>query len=167
MTIASATARLVAEMDRLEGASHIILSTNVELRLDGLPRAGGSEPDDPGAALYFKHDQRPRCLACDRWDRVADNITALAKHVEAIRGMDRWGVGTLEQAFGGYLALPPAAEEWWLILDISPDATSAQIDCAYKKLARIKHPDTATGSVNEMTRLNQAKTAAAAAQENG
>jgi hypothetical protein len=34
---------------------------------------------------------------------VADNIAAIAAHIDAIRRQDRYGVGTLDQAFAGYV----------------------------------------------------------------
>ena len=54
-------------------------------------------------------------LACDRWDRPEHNLRAIAKHVEAIRGQERWGVGSVAQAFRGYQALPSRAtgKPWW------------------------------------------------------
>ena len=157
--ISEAVQRLSTEVNRLPGVGHVVLSTNVSVRLDGLPYANQREPDDPGAALYFALEGQPRCLACDRWTRVADNIVAIAKHLDALRGIDRWGVGTMEQAFAGYLALPAAAEEWWLILGVDPDASAAEIDAAYKRLARETHPDTG-GSDAAMATLNQARAAA-------
>lgn len=154
VTIAVARDRLQAEIDRL-GARGVILSTNVELRLDGQPRSDRSEPYDPGVALYFKLKGRDTVLACDRWDRVADNITAIAKHIEAIRGMDRWGVGSIDQVFTGYQALP-APEQWWQVLGVSPAATIDDIDQAYRKLAPTAHPDRG-GSDSAMARLNAAR----------
>lgn len=50
-----ATARdaLIAELERL-GAASIILSTNIPLRKDGLPRASSRQPEDRGVAVYFR-----------------------------------------------------------------------------------------------------------------
>src|SRR5690606_37528542 len=132
--IADANQRLQAELDRLRAKS-VILSTNVELRLDGMPRSDRSPPADPGVALYLRLNGRDTVLACDKWDRVADNIVAIAKHIEALRGQDRWGVGTLEQAFAGYQALP-APEQWWQVLGISEHATADQINAAWRDKAR-------------------------------
>jgi hypothetical protein len=95
--------RLLDELRRL-GATDVVLSSNIPTRLDGLPYSKAREPDDHGVAVYFRIKSQPRVLACDKWDRVADNMAALAAHVEAIRGQLRWGVGSLEQAFGGYKA---------------------------------------------------------------
>lgn len=156
LTVAEAFQRLQNELDLLPAFS-VILSTNVELRLDGLPRSDRSPPADVGAALYFKFRGKDTVLACDRWDRVADNIVAIAKHIEALRGQDRWGVGTLEQAFAGYQALP-APEQWWQVLGVSEHASAEEIKAAYRKLAATAHPD-AGGSDAMMARLNTARDA--------
>ena len=158
LTVADAIQRLSGELGRL-GATQELLSSNVSLRLDGLPRSGQSEAEDPGAAVYFRLGGKPRCLACDRWDRVADNIAAVAQHIDALRRIDRYGVGTLEQAFAGYAALPPSEEEWWLTLGIELDATLQQVEEAFRRLAKERHPDTG-GSHDSMTRLTAAREAA-------
>jgi hypothetical protein len=154
LTVAESRSRLQDELDRL-GAREVILSTNLELRLDGAPRSGQADPGDPGAALYFKLKGRDTVLACDKWDRVADNIAAIAKHIEALRGIERWGVGTIEQAFAGYQALP-APEQWWQVLGLTESATRAEIVVAYRQLASKAHPDTG-GSNAAMARLNAAR----------
>ena len=155
LTVADAIQRLTGELERL-GATQELLSSNVNLRLDGLPRSGQSEPDDPGAAVYFRLTGKPRCLACDRWDRVADNIAAVAQHIDALRRIDRYGVGTMEQAFAGYAALPPATQDWWLVLEVRPDATLEIVEEAFRRLARQHHPDVG-GSHDMMVRLSEAR----------
>ena len=96
--------RLADELDRL-GARYVVLSTNMELRLDGQPRAGQSEPADPGVCVYFQLKDRPTVLPCDRYTTVAGNMAAIAAHIEATRAIERHGVGTLEQMFTGFQAL--------------------------------------------------------------
>lgn len=153
VSIADARERLQRELELL-GAAAVILSTNVELRLDGQPRSDRRAPDDPGVALYFRLDGRDTVLACDRWDRVADNIAAIAKHIEALRGQDRWGVGTLEQAFAGYQALP-APEQWWQVLGCAEDTPQETVERVFRELAKKFHPDRG-GSESEMARINAA-----------
>lgn len=146
VTLAQARERLELELTRLRARTWL-LSTNVVLRLDGYPRSGQGEPSDPGVALYFDVGGTPYCLACDRWDRVADNVCALAKHIEAMRGMDRWGVGSLEQAFRGYAALPARGEtstggDWRALLGLAPTEVDAGvIRTAIKQARRDAHPD--------------------------
>jgi hypothetical protein len=155
LTVPDAISRLATEIGRL-GATREILSTNVPVRLDGLPRSGQAEPADPGAAVYFQLEGQPRCLACDRWNRVADNIAAIAQHIDALRRINRYGVGTIAQVFAGYAALPPSAEDWWLVLGISPTASLEAIDAAFRVKARLYHPDVG-GRHEDMARLNDAR----------
>ena len=159
----AARVRLRDQLDAL-GGRQVVLSTNLELRLDGRPRADRTAPSDPGVALYFKLAGRDTVLACDKWDRVADNIGAIAKHIEALRGQDRWGVGTIEQAFAGYQALPApeGAKDWREVLGLTGAVTLAQIDAAYRAKAHAAHPDKG-GSTEAMARLNAARAAAKAA----
>lgn len=155
-TVAEAINRLQGELDRL-GAQAVVLSTNVELRLDGLPRSDRAPPADPGVAIYFKLKGRDIALACDKWDRVPDNVIALAKHIEAMRGMDRWGVGSVEQAFRGYEALP-APDPWWVTLGLDgPTRSREEISAAYRRVSSLAHPDRPGGSHDRMARVNAAR----------
>lgn len=159
LTVADALRRLTGELGRL-GVTHEVLSTNVAVRLDGLPRSGQGEPTDPGAAVYFRLKNKPLCLACDRWTRVADNIAAIAQHIDALRRIDRYGIGTMEQAFAGYTALPPdAATDWWIILGVTADAPIDVIEKAFRDKAMLAHPDRG-GRLEDMARLNTARDAA-------
>lgn len=155
LSVTEAVERLQGELYRL-GATHEILSTNIRPRLDGSPDSRLSDPPDPGAAVYFRLKGKDRCLACDRWTRVADNIAAIAQHIDALRRIERYGVGTMDQAFAGYAALPASPRDWWIVLQVTPDATSAQVDDAFRRLAKAAHPD-AGGSHEQMARLNAAR----------
>src|SRR3546814_17103392 len=78
-------------------------------------------------------------------------MVAIAKHIEAIRGMDRWGVGSIDQAFAGYQALP-APEQWFQVLGLRASATKHEVDVAYRNKARDAHPDQANGDHAKMQR---------------
>lgn len=161
LTIAEARKRLDLELERLR-ARDVILSTNVELTTYGEPRSGRRPPEDPGAAVYFRLGGKDRVLACDTWTTVAGNIAAIAAHIDCIRGIDRYGVGTLEQAFAGYDALPPPGADnrppWRAVFEFAGDAviTADDIDRRFKMLARRFHPD-AGGSHEAMAQLNEAR----------
>jgi len=103
----------------------------------------------------FRIKGEPRVLACDKWDLCADNMAALAKHVEAIRGQLRWGVGTLAQAFGGYKALPAmeAPKLWNKVLGVSAHASTADVEAARLRLLAKCHPDKG-GSAGEAVNVN-------------
>lgn len=158
LTIAEAIDRLQSELERL-GGRYPVLSTNLELRRDGSPRSGQREPQDPGAAVYFTLKARRVVLACDKWDRAADNIAAIAAHIAAMRGQERWGVGSLEQAFAGYAKLPSpqAARSWRTVLGLGDgEITRERAESRYRELALRHHPDVSGGSHEQMAELTQA-----------
>lgn len=124
--------------------THAVITSNVELRLDGLPYANRRSPDDTGVAVYFELNGRSTVLACDSWSRVECNVHAIAKHLEAMRGQMRWGVGSLDQAFTGYAALPEKAcgTTWWQTLGLEGQpSTSIDVNRAYRRQAKTMHPD--------------------------
>lgn len=157
--------RLQDELRRL-GARNVVISSNLRLRQDGLPIAGQAKVlEDPGVAVYFKLAGKPRVLACDKWTSAADNMAAIAGHIEAIRAQDRYGVGTLDQAFAGYTALPPAGGtqggDWRAELEFGAvdHMTLDIVEARYRALVRTRHPD-AGGSHDAIVRLNAARDAA-------
>jgi hypothetical protein len=105
---------LMAELNRLRATSPI-LSTNIPLKLDGMPYANRSQPQDKGVAVYFQYKKRPMVFACDEWDKIEHNVWAIAKTIEALRGIERWGSGDmLERAFTGFMSLPqPEQKKHW------------------------------------------------------
>ncbi len=160
VSFAKARDELLHELELL-GAIGVLISSNVPLCQDGLPKGTYTEPVDPGVAVYFKLKEKVFALACDKWNWVQDNMRAIGLHVAAIRGMQRWGVGELEQAFAGYEALPPSASkskpknEWWEVLGIAKSASGKEIKEAYLNLAKIHHPDNG-GDNQKMIEINSA-----------
>lgn len=153
-----ATERLERQIEMI-GGEGATLSTNVRLRLDGRPDTRLEDPADPGAAVYFRFKGKATVLACDRYARVADNIAALAAHLDALRRIDRYGVGTIEQALAGYKALPAdTAANWRAVFGFGADSKPSldQVDSAYKQAARLRHPDHG-GTDAEMAHLNRAR----------
>lgn len=139
---------LLKEIDRA-GGTEVVLSTNIELRYDGLPYANRRQPEDRGVAVYFKLDKKDVSLACDRWDKIEHNIYAIAMHIDALRAQDRWGVGTLEQAFRGYVAIPEKTGKDYFE-NIQPYFRKRH----YYRLAKLMHPDRG-GNQAEFTELNR------------
>jgi hypothetical protein len=167
LEVGDGLARLDGELRRL-GARHVVISSNLRLRGDGLPYASQAKKlDDPGVAVYFQLKGEPRVLACDRWNSAADNMAAIAGHIEAIRTQERYGVGTLEQAFAGYAALPPVGGtqggDWRTELEIAPGErlTLEQVEAQYRVLVKKRHPDNG-GSHDAVVRLNLARDASRA-----
>ncbi len=154
-----AVKRLEGELDRL-GAAEVRLTMDVERSLSGKP-IGSTNPFDPGVALYFRLKDKPYVLACDKWARLADNIAAIAAHIEALRGQERWGVSEgVEQAFAGHAALPPP-KTCWQVLGVPEGSNRILINQAFRRLADLAHPDKG-GSDAAMAELNRARDAALA-----
>ena len=140
LTLAEARVRLTRELDLL-GARLPVLSSNVTLRQDGQPRSGLAEPGDPGVAVYFQLDRKPVVLACDRYTTVAQNIAAIAAHIDATRRIERYGVATLEQMFAGFVALPaPIAPDDWRSALGNPRSLD-EAEAAFRERMRRAHPD--------------------------
>ena len=68
--------------------STIVFSTNLELRTNGLPHMGRGQPFDRGVAVYWMQGDKQKVIACDRWNTVKDNLRAVDKTLEALRGID-------------------------------------------------------------------------------
>ncbi len=144
-SFAVARDQLLSELKRLGQVKQIILSTNVELRGDGLPYAGRRMPEDPGVALYFiDRKGRQMALACDRWRHIEDNMRAIEKTIEALRGIERWGSGEmLDAAFTGFQALPasPSVKPWWEVLGVPAHTPTNDVIEQYRRLKQLHHPD--------------------------
>lgn len=130
---------------KLAGGKSPIISTNISLRRDGLPLANQRQPDDPGVAVYYTdRGGRPMCVACDLWDKVEDNMTAVLKTIDAIRGIERWGgQEAADVAFSGFQALPPAKQSrpWWEVLATTRDAPAVRVIDCYRRVKMNAHPD--------------------------
>ncbi len=141
---------------RRMGGTEVLLSSNCAL--------GDERPKDCGVVAYFNWKPSfdaapvPMAIPCDRWNRVADNVRAIALTVEAMRGMERWGAKHMIKAmFTGFKMLPEAAGglPWWQVLGVKAEAGAEQIRQAYRDRAKAVHPDKG-GSTEAMAALNAA-----------
>lgn len=152
-SLAQARDSLMHELHAL-GAGDIVISSNV----GGL---SARQPDDPGVAAYFKLDGEQHVIAVDKWAKVEDNLRALGKTIEAMRGIERWGTsGMMKRAFGAFKALPATTTRTWReVLQAPHDTTLENARDLYRLYARIDHPDVG-GSHERMAELNAAMEAA-------
>jgi len=132
---------VLTELKRLK-ATRVVVSTNQPLRQDGLPMANRRQPADTGVAVYFMLNGKEQCIPCDKWTKIEDNLWAIGKTIETLRGIERWGAKDMvDAAFRGFQALP----------DYSGYAPPPRYfdDCTcldeartkYKTLAKELHPD--------------------------
>jgi hypothetical protein len=159
ITVADAVKRLFSEADRIS-AINVVISSNLEIRQDGLPRSGQRAPEDPGVCVYFNLAGKPRAMPCDTYTTVEDNIAAVAAHIAATRAIERHGVATVNEMFAGFIALPPAdagtSRSWWNVMGFTgPYMSRDTIQARYRELAKTRHPDKG-GSDAAMAELNAA-----------
>ena len=143
-TYHQAAKQLVRELELL-GAHGVVVSSNLRINLSGVPYSKQATPADVGVAVYFTLRKRPTCFACDRWDRVEDNLRAIELSINALRGLERWGSSDMvDAAFTGFAALPAPASatpDWWEVLGVQPTASHGTVVTAYQKLRSKHHPD--------------------------
>lgn len=175
-TVYQESQAVLAEMERI-GAKRVVISTNLKLRQDGIPYSGQKAPEDAGVAVWFwlpkpgvgRYERfspssfSEHVLACDAWSRVEHNLHAIALHVAALRGQERWGVGSVAQSFGGYVALPESLGDDsgpWRTLGVKREgATIEKVEAAFRRESLVHHPDRG-GSRESWDRLCDAKAAA-------
>lgn len=163
------------ELSRL-GASTWVITSNLPSRgPEGVPLADAPRGDDPGIAVWFEYRRVERAIACDRWYRPEENLQAIAKSIEAMRGLERWGVAdVMVNVFTGFAAaLPPGAQvepdvrPWRDVLGgswpagLDPADMLALAKARHRRMMESEHLD-AGGSSERMLELNLALDAARA-----
>jgi len=159
--------------------TNVVITSQLPIGSKGLPYI--APVSDPGIAVYWAEVTRDannarqvveRVIACDRWHRIADNMRAISKSLEALDGLERWGSSqVVERAFAGFHALPPGSSSSFasgpvkrpwrdVIGGVWPDgldsaATLAVAKLRYRAAISKSHPDHG-GAVDEAAELNAA-----------
>ncbi len=151
-SLSSALDNLRKEVNLL-GGKDLILSSNYTL--------GNEKPKDSGVVAYFTRDGDTVAIPCDRWKTISENVQAIAKTIEALRGIERWGAKHMvKAAFRGFAALPEkaAGKSCWTVLGIiqTPTTTRDEVETAFRARAKVSHPDHG-GTDAAMAELNEAR----------
>jgi hypothetical protein len=145
---------------RRMGGKNVILSSNIPLLRDGMPRANYT-PSDPGVAVYFKRKDKEVVFACDKYKTVADNIWSIVKTIAALRGIERWGASEMmDRVFTGFARLPEkAVETWRAILEFKPhDQVSLDlVEARFRSLVKMYHPDGGTPDADRFQKVTEAR----------
>lgn len=178
MTIQEALTFLYEELQQM-GVKKATLYTDYEnIEKPTSMRRIGS---DNGATIQFELNGKPYRVACDRWSPIEQNIYSLHLALRNLRMIVEWGVGNVENVFGGYScavqnivygsgqsAASPAGnavgggdsslEDWRLTLGLGPTATLDDAQAVYRRRAKglADKPD-------ELMKLNLAMDAASKA----
>lgn len=141
--------------------SRVVITSDLPTRNDGLPYYAGVS--DPGIAVWWVEKGHERVVACDRWSRADENMRAIAKTLEALRGLERWGAHEMvERAYAGFAALPagdgsehvppppaPTKRPWRKVLGetfapwpaLGVDELLLLARSRHRKLIQLHHPD--------------------------
>jgi hypothetical protein len=154
---------LVEELRLFGVQSHdAVISTNVALRIDGLPYSNQREPNDPGVAVYWSNRKLgSRVIACDAWRTVRENLRAVGLAIQGLRLIERTQASEiLKRAFTGFAALPASSSlpSWATILGFTTigGLTLDDVEAAYRKRVQEHHPDRG-GEHEAMVQLNRAR----------
>lgn len=87
--------------------------TEYDIRQDGAPRANARPMAHPGVEVSFDSRYGRLTYATDVFTDWRDNVRAVAKGLEALRAVERWGVAKRGQQYAGFALLTagPGQEE--------------------------------------------------------
>lgn len=100
-------AQLQAELYKL-GAREAVIEialTEGEIRLDGWPRAS-ARPSHPGVIISFDSKHGPLRYGTDAFPNWQANVRAIALGLEALRRVERYGIGKRGEQYQGWKQLP-------------------------------------------------------------
>lgn len=153
-------ARRLEEQVRLLGGKNLVISTGVQPTLTGSVNDKRGTDNDPGVCAFFQLGDKPLAVACDRYVATADNLAAIAAHLEATRSIERYGVQTAAEILQAFAALPAPSwqKPWQEVLGFKPgdDPTPTMIRDAHRRLSLEHHPDKG-GTTDDMAKLNAAR----------
>lgn len=154
ITLHQAIIRVNEELNKFTKVGHtervdmdnVIFSTDLKVRLDGKPRSGQPQPNDPGVAVYFTLDGDTKCIPIDVYISIEQNMAAVAAVLSALRSLERHDSGLMEAAFVGFDALPgpptiQAVKPWYIVLNVNTYDDHTTVKRSYYALRSRYHSD--------------------------
>lgn len=95
------------ELDKL-GASDVVIEAGFreqDIRLDGWPRSNAQQPSFPGVIVNFESHHGPLRYGTSMYVRWQANLRAIALGLEALRAVDRHGIGQRGEQYAGWKQL--------------------------------------------------------------
>lgn len=140
--------------------------TESEIRVDGTYPLASASPAHPGVVVSFDSKHGPLRYSTDRFRSWQDNLRAIALALEALRKVDRYGVGSGGEQYRGWNALgsgtPMRAAMTYdeaqrlLGLDGGAYAVPDDVTAAVRRLSKLHHPDVG-GDADLFRRLIEAR----------
>lgn len=140
------------ELRRLDARDVVIFLdvTSADIRNDGALRSG-AVVRSPRVLLSFTGRHGPQFYPCDAFATWQDNLHAVARSLEALRMIDRYGVSCSGEQYRGFTPLPSpqtAREEAARILARHGDGDAARIltdgeyrTAVWRAASKATHPD--------------------------
>jgi alkylhydroperoxidase family enzyme len=149
-------------LQELKRELHLWSVAEASMTTDSVPSGDGIHirlvNDDPGVTLRWHKDEEEWELAADHFNSLWANVTAIAREIASMRRAERHGAHPCTRHRGSRLSARPInvdPDTWWAVLGLSRTASAASIQCAYRRLALIRHPDRG-GTHEAMSMLNWA-----------
>lgn len=86
-----------------------VTEADIRIRLDGMPRAS-ARPSHPGVVVSFDSKHGPLRYGTDAFPHWEDNLRAIALGLEALRKVERYGIGKRGEQYQGWLALSAGSD---------------------------------------------------------
>jgi hypothetical protein len=118
------------EIEALDG-SDVVIGIGLrpsDIRFDGMPKANAATPAHPGVEISFESRYGRLTYATDVFVDWHDNVRAIAKGLEALRSVERWGVSSTGEQYAGFAQLTSGG----------PDPSA---DAARRRALRRRHPE--------------------------
>jgi hypothetical protein len=155
---------LEREINHLSGKSVVIQAEfeTRDIRNDGWPRSS-ARAKGPGVVVSFQTPQGPLSFPCDTYDAWEDNLRAIALSLEALRAVNRYGVTKHSEQYKGFAQIEaPGAQNGMdrqqaVVFVRNWGGAEGSLSDAYRRAARVLHPDASTGSHEQFVKLQQAK----------
>jgi len=165
---------LLDEIDKLAGYTVVVQLAVDErdLRLDGELRAG-ARPQHPGVIVSFESKHGALSYATDEFDEPTwrrgegwhANLRAIALGLQALRAVDRYGIGARGEQYVGWKAIGSGGislgekmskdEALRVFDDLAPGATT-DLRSRYRAAVKLLHPDVpGTGDAQQFRALQE------------
>lgn len=153
------TLELLERETRHLGARLVVIQVDVtegEMRRDGMLRAN-AKVGFPGVRVSFESRHGPQTFATDRFGWWQDNVRAVAKSLEALRAVDRYGVTGSGEQYRGFTAIEAEPDTGAMTVQQAAEYIAAhaggsysatllltapgQVQAAFRAAAHVLHPD--------------------------
>lgn len=106
-----------------------------------------------------RQEYETRCIPCDNYVRLEDNLAAIAATLDALRTIERHGSAMFEAAFTGFTALPSPdaiSKSLWRAVLYYSGYDLKELELIYKAARSDAHPDKEGGDSDRFNMVNEA-----------